>query len=97
MDEVEDVDMLVMVVHVPIETLPTMKTHMAIRKYLLLRVHLTRLMEDHLKGVAAAMVDPVVHFLVAVEVVTAMEILGKETETALVGLSSAVVELAVGM
>lgn len=89
--------MLVMVVRVPIETFPTMKTHMAIRKYLLLRVHQMRLMEGHLKGVVAAMVDPVVHFLVAVEVVTAMEMLEKEIETALVGLLSAVVELAVGM
>ena len=94
---VEGVDMVAMVVHVPIETSPTMKTTMATRKDLLPRVHLMMLMESLLKGVSVAMVDLVVHSVVAVEATTAMETLVKENETALAGRLSAAVELAAGM
>ncbi|KAG6393350.1 hypothetical protein SASPL_147589 [Salvia splendens] len=77
------------------ETLEAMETHMAIGKSLPLRVHLTRVMESLMKD-GVAMEHLVVHSVVAVEAVTAMEKLEKKW-SALVGHLNAGVELDVGI
>lgn len=88
---VDMVAVAVVLVEDPIENIPAMRTHMAIGNSLLLRLDPTRVMESLMKGVVA-MEDPVVLSVVAGEVVSAMGKLEKKW-TALVGHSSAVVEL----
>lgn len=94
-----DIAVVVVLVQDPIETSPAMKIHMAIGNFLPLRVHRTRLMERLMKGAVVATGDPVVLSVVADEAVSATEKLELEKNwtTTLVGHSSVVVVLDVGM